>query len=326
MFLLLFLGLCLVLSTSVALMRLCLLIVTVTGQSMTPTFQEGDRLLVWRRWPACWLRRGQIIVLQQEMALRPQLERLHLKRVVALPGETFTAHPATIKSAMDEEIIEENTQEEQTWQIPPGHLFVCGDHREQSIDSRTWGPLPQRQVRGVVIIKLAHSAPATPLTVPGKRAAPKLGLPVGHVAPAFSASTLEGGIVTSQQYRGQALLLLFFFADPSLMRALLSRFEAIACKAAEAGVVVLFVSASPAEATRRFAHEMSISRPVLLAHRAQNTLLHDFKVEGMPCYCLVDQAGVVRASGVPLSVLEAALDRLSEERVLASAEQQTVEH
>ncbi len=310
-----------------ALMRLCLLIVTVTGQSMIPTFQDGDRLLVWRRWPARWLRCGQIVVLQQGASARPELEGWQMKRIVALPGEVFTARPAPIRSAMDDQLIEEAEQAEQTWQIPPGHVFVCGDHREQSIDSRTWGPLPQRNVRGVVLMKLARSAQAAPLVVPVNHVPPKWGLPVGHVAPAFRASTLEGSTVTSQQYRGQALLLFFFFAHSSLpMPSLLSRFEAIARRAAEVGVVVLFVSASHLEATRRFAQEMRISLPLLVAPRAQNTLLHDFEVEGMPCYCLADQAGVVRASGIPLSVLEAALDRLAEERVLASAEQQLVEH
>jgi peroxiredoxin len=228
---------------------------------------------------------------------------------------------------MDDQPLEETPQAEQTWQIPPGHVFVCGDQHEQSIDSRTWGPLPQCQVRGVVVLKLARSTQATLQMVPDKRAAPKLGLPVGRVAPAFSASTLEGFTVTSRQYRGQALLLFFFFAHPSPpMPSLLSRFEAIARRAAEAGVVVLFVSDSPAEETRRFAQELRISRPFLLTPRVQNPLLQDFEVEGMPCYCLVDQAGIVRASGIPLSALEAELDRLSEERILASDEQQTEKH
>jgi signal peptidase I len=326
-FLLLFLGFCLMLCASVGLLRLCLLMVTVTGQSMTPTFQDGDRLLVWRRWPAHWFRRGQIVVLQQRVSARPELEGLQVKRIVALPGEAFTAHPATIRSAMDDQPLEDDEQEEQTWQIRPGQVFVCGDNREQSVDSRTWGPLPQHQVRGVVIMKLARSAQVSPSMVPIRRAPPKWGLPVGRVAPAFSASTLEGPTVTSQQYRGQALLLFFFFAHPSPpMPSLLSRFEAIARRAAEAGVAVLFVSASRLEETRRFAHEMRISRPLLLAPRAQNTLLHDFEVEGMPCYCLVDQAGIVRASGLLLNLLESALDCLAEEQVLASAEQQAMEH
>lgn len=319
-------GFCLILCVSVGLMHFCLLIVTVSGQSMIPTFQDGERLLALRRWPARWLRRRQVVVLQQGMSLRSRLEMLHIKRVEALPGEAFTACPVTIRSAMDDQFITEAPQAEQTWQIPPGHIFVCGDNREQSLDSRTWGPLPQRQVRGVVFMKLSRPAQAPSQLGFGRLVAPKLGLPVGSGAPAFSVSTVEGTIVTSQEYHGRALLFFFFFALPSSMPTLLSRLEAMARRATEAGVAVLFVSASNLEETCRFVPEMPLSRPLLLAHRTQNTLLHDFEVEGMPCYCLVDQEGIVRASGILLNVLEEELDRLSLELALTHSKQQMVEH
>jgi signal peptidase I len=320
------LGFCLVLCLSAGFLRFCLLVVTVTGQSMAPVLQEGDRLLVWQRWPARWFRRGQIVVFHQGELVQSERETLHIKRLVALPGEAFTARPPTIRSALDDQLIEEVDQVEQTWQIPPGYVFVCGDHREQSVDSRIWGPLPQHQVRGVVLMKLARLASTTSQIVPGKRAVPKWGLPRDSVAPAFSASTLDGSTVTSRQYRGQALLLFFISAHPSSpMRSLLSCFETIASRATEAGVAVFFISASPAEETRRLAQAMPNLEPLLLAHWTQNTLLHDFEVEGMPCYCLIDQAGIVCAAGIPLGVLETELDRLALKLARPRREQQTVE-
>lgn len=312
MLLLLVLGLCLILCVGVGFMRHCLLLVTVKGQSMTPIFQEGDRLLVWQRWPARWLRRGQVVVFYQGALAQSEREVLHIKRVVALSGEVFTARPATIRSAMDDQLIEEATQEEQTWQIPPGHIFVCGDHREQSIDSRTWGPLPQHNVCGVVIMKWFRPAQATSQFTSYKRMPPKWGLPIGRVAPAFNVLTVEGTSVTSREHHGQALLFFFFFAPPSLsLYHLLARFEAIATEATRERVAVLFVSASPIEETRHLAQTMPNLRPLLLAHRTQNTLLQDYEVEGLPCYCLIDQAGRVRASGILLSVLEEELSRLA---------------
>ncbi len=228
---------------------------------------------------------------------------------------------------MDGQFIEETPQEEQTWQIPPGHIFVCGDNREKSIDSRTWGPLPQHNVRGVVLMKLSRSAQVAPQITPGMHRSIKWGLPVGHVAPPFIAFTPEGTKVTSQDFQGQAILFFFFFALlSSSMPTLFSQFEAIAARATRAGMAVLFVSAGNLEATRRFLQEWPNLRPLLLAHQTQNTLLLDFEVGGMPCYCLVDQAGVVRASGLPLSVLDQELDRLSQELTLARHEQQMAEY
>lgn len=115
------------------------LVITVHGQSMSPTLRHGDRILVVRRWLAGRPRTGQVVVFA--IAEAPDLcHDCYVKRVTAVAGETVAA-PWPLP-------------EGQQWQIPGRHLFVCGDNREASIDSRVWGPLPLRYLRGRMIIKL----------------------------------------------------------------------------------------------------------------------------------------------------------------------------
>ena len=120
-------------------LRRALAIVTVEGTSMVRTLHDGDRVLAWRLWPARWLRRGAIVVVEHEAdrarARWSSLDEpaLYVKRLVVLPGDTVQWSPDT---------------------VPAGHLFVCGDNPPGSRDSRHWGPLPLRSLRGIVLAEL----------------------------------------------------------------------------------------------------------------------------------------------------------------------------
>ncbi len=135
----------------VLLIRFYLVVVIVKHESMLPTLAPGDRILAARHWPVQWLRKGWIVLVSPVCysATRPTLfdEEPYLKRIVALGGETYQA----------------DDQEGQTWVVPPGYVFVRGDYRGHSVDSLVWGPLPTRNVLGVILMTLPHKglAPAT---------------------------------------------------------------------------------------------------------------------------------------------------------------------
>lgn len=115
------------------LLRGRLLVVTVEGTSMSPTYTPGDRLLV-RRIPFDAVRRGEVVVLNPPGATVPGDPEYWVKRAAALPGDPV---PDGVQAA--------------DGVVPAGRLAVLGDNRGGSADSRNLGLLKAESVVGVVI-------------------------------------------------------------------------------------------------------------------------------------------------------------------------------
>jgi len=147
--------------------RNLLVVVTVESTSMSPTLLDGDRVLVLRYWPATLLQKGNIVIIWPGRITEPD-DRSgpfnvtpFIKRVVALPGEKivtrfdeldeFHKSKPFLRSKHD---INGNRE----WHIPPGHFFVRGDNPIGSFDSLSWGPIPDRSLLGIVVMKLSHKA------------------------------------------------------------------------------------------------------------------------------------------------------------------------
>jgi len=276
------------------LIRLYLLVVTIDGQSMAPALESGDRVLVLRIHSSAWIQKGCIVLIDAASTEEsiPKLVRFPttkpvIKRVVALGGERF------IISSTPQEDGERRPLERRVWDIPQGHIFVCGDNYKQSVDSRLWGPLPYHRVLGVMLMKLPHKASSERLwqLAPLSRE-----LPLGERAPAFSVPTVSGEIVTLHTYHGQDLLLLFI-THTELSHRNMPSFLDLVPRAAAAGISIVFVSMSSAHKIRPFVEEWHITLPVLVAPRDRNPLLDDYAVPGAPFYCFIDASGKVQASG-----------------------------
>lgn len=147
----------------ILLLRSALLVIVIHGESMAPTLRQGDRILVLRRFLARRLRKGQVVIItlpDDQEGLNSALDSAqgyYVKRAVALAGESFTAIVSALPRS--KHIFSREGQENlQSWLIPAGHVFVCGDNRQGSIDSRTWGPLPLRNIAGVMLMKLSPVA------------------------------------------------------------------------------------------------------------------------------------------------------------------------
>jgi signal peptidase I len=137
-------------------------VVTVDGESMWPTFNPGDRVLV-RRTGADRLRRGQVVVVEQpgddgqwSLPQRGPIGRRRwvIKRVAAVPGDP---RPEACLPA---------TPEPAEAQVPAGKLVLLGDNPDWSNDSRQMGYFPAGRLLGVVVRRIARGDPL-PAELPG---------------------------------------------------------------------------------------------------------------------------------------------------------------
>jgi len=106
------------------------------------------------------IRRGDVIAFQRG---RGDDKRIYLKRVIALPSESvqITGGAVMIQGALLREsynpISDASNMKAVT--IPPGSVFVLGDNRAESDDSRSFGPVPDSSIIGkavFVIWPLGH--------------------------------------------------------------------------------------------------------------------------------------------------------------------------
>jgi len=144
----------------------------IDGISMEPNFHHGQFLIVNRfaycpglhleipplgidfhkTWCVNQPRRGDVIVFEYPL----DTSRDFIKRVIALPGETVEVRNGQI--FVDGQLLPEPfgpnpaSRDFGPLRVPPGTVFVMGDNRNNSSDSRVWGPLPQNEIIGKAIL------------------------------------------------------------------------------------------------------------------------------------------------------------------------------
>ncbi|GGK83431.1 signal peptidase I [Ornithinimicrobium pekingense] len=123
----------------------------VVSDSMAPTLPEGSTVLVDRLTPI-WEDPG-----YQDLVLFDSPDGPVIKRVVGLEGDTVRIEDAVLH--VDGEPVHEPYVDLRTLDgvffgpvvVGEDEVFVLGDNRFDSIDSRTYGPVPLEAVRGRVI-------------------------------------------------------------------------------------------------------------------------------------------------------------------------------
>lgn len=137
--------------------------ITVNGFSMSPTFEDREKVLVNR---VSKIQRLDIVVFDA-----PDADDLYIKRVIGLPGDSVEVKDDVLYingNAVDEPYLEENKKEvpsanltgnftleelTQESQVPEGMLFVMGDNRLDSKDSRIFGFIDEDALIGEVFFR-----------------------------------------------------------------------------------------------------------------------------------------------------------------------------
>ena len=144
----------------------------VVGESMRETLQNGETVLIWSLFYSPDY--GDVVVIHDDEALNEPI----VKRVVGLPGDkirvehTFDSMKTTITHADGSITVLDSANEDyvryvdeygafghyskdETYVVNDGEVFVMGDNRLNSRDSRELGAYSSNQILGKVVFRIA---------------------------------------------------------------------------------------------------------------------------------------------------------------------------
>ena len=143
------------------LFRVLLQLAYVPSGSMETTIPTKSLLVGWRLPYVVsdpLPERGDIVTFWSE-----ELDRVLVKRVIGLPGETVSIKDGFVYingEKLNEDYLPVSgiTQSEKTtFEVPAGHIFVMGDNRTGSLDSRYWNDpyIPLNQLQGRMLLAVS---------------------------------------------------------------------------------------------------------------------------------------------------------------------------
>lgn len=123
--------------------------VRVDGDSMNKTFKNGDILILYK---LSKINRFDVIVLHEEK----DNEKI-IKRVIGMPGDTVAIKDGEIyinDEKIDDEYAYGMTSDYDRITLKSDEYFILGDNRLISKDSRYFGPIKEKEIKGKVIFRI----------------------------------------------------------------------------------------------------------------------------------------------------------------------------
>jgi signal peptidase I len=135
----------------------------IPSPSMEPTLDVGDRVLVNKlSYKFHDVNRGDVVVFERPPGASTgengEIKDL-IKRVIAVGGDTIEAKDGEVyvnSEQVDEDYLEPGTSTDNLplTEIPEGQVFVMGDNRTNSEDSRIFGPIDEDAIVGRAFIRV----------------------------------------------------------------------------------------------------------------------------------------------------------------------------
>ena len=128
----------------------------VDGPSMLPTLHHQESLIVTKySYVFGEIERGDIVICRYDT---PEYPDTYVKRVIGLPGETIRIENGIVyidgAAIKEDYTLEPARYDMESYTIPEGKVFVLGDNRNNSADSRRVGPLDKSQILGKVRFRI----------------------------------------------------------------------------------------------------------------------------------------------------------------------------
>lgn len=122
----------------------------VKGNSMEPTLHSGELVLYSRLYGRC--ERGDVV------SVKIPSGEYYVKRIIAVSGDTIDIRDGQVyindqlleEPYIDGETLEKEGRIRYPFTVRNKQIFVMGDNREDSMDSRSFGVVGERQVKGKI--------------------------------------------------------------------------------------------------------------------------------------------------------------------------------